>query len=190
VRAQIGNATEIPFDATIIASEQAIELWPRVRDCQTSSPAAHESLMHIYKKLIEQFEGAISTYAMQGTPSSPKDAFTSTNRLSTVESWTEESSSHRHWQGTPRSRAYGLQTPGVTCIPSKMFLGSYELDDQQCRQLALELIYKKLKEMGAVLNQARNGDSTEATEVHLEADAGFTRVLRLLGSIDTAKPDR
>jgi hypothetical protein len=69
-------------------------------------------------------------------------------------------------------------------------LGSYELDDQQCRQLAVELIYKKLIEMGVILNQARYWHITEATEVHFEADASFKRILRLLGSIDSAKPDR
>jgi hypothetical protein len=190
VRAQIGNATEIPFDATIVASEQAIELWIKVRDCQTSSSDAHESLIQVYKKLIEQFEGAISTYAIQSPPSPSKDAFATTNRLSTVDGWRDESSIRRHGQGDPTSRGSGLQTPGVTCIPSKMFLGSYELDDQQCRQLAVELIYKKLIEMGVILNQARYWHITEATEVHFEADASFKRILRLLGSIDSAKPDR
>jgi hypothetical protein len=174
---QIENTGEVAFDAVVAACEQVVDLWSKSHACRTCPARVHERLLSIYGKLIDLLEGAITTYT--SSPPSLSDA-PSTSLTSDRQAWRKSSSQYQNdQQDSIMSGALTTpSTPGIACRPSAMSLGEYELNEQQSRHLALDLIGRKLKSLAAILRQQDDIDETRT-----RVDATLSRVLRLLSTV-------
>lgn len=167
---------EVSFDAIVAASEQAIDLWSKSQECQSCPSRVNETLLG-YGKLVDLLEGAIVTYA-SFIPRLPDTEAS----IAAIPSSQQNGQQDNLMIGSFTPPA----TPGIVCLPSAMSLGEHELDEQQSRHLALDLIGRKLKSLTAILHQMRHQEAGESNEMRSRADATFSRVLRLLSRVTTA----
>lgn len=174
---QIGNTGEVAFDVVVAASEQVVDLWSRSQACQTCPASVHERLLSIYGKLIDLLEDAITTYT--SSSSSLSDA-PSTSPKSDGQAWSKYSSQYQNDQQDSIMSGVSTtsSTPGTVCRPSTMTLGDYELNEQESRHLALNLIDRKLKSLATILRQ-----QDDINEMKTRVDATLSRVLRLLSTV-------
>lgn len=178
--AQIRSIGEINFDALIAASEQAMDIWSNSRDCTFCLIYKKDSLFEIYRKLLDFFESAIITYTSKDiSDGSAIEIF----GLRSGQSRDLPQPHHDHGL-TANIIPTSVST---VCKHSRMSLGSYELDEHQSRQLALELIFRKLKDIGTAIHQMRHQESEEPHDKEKIESGDFSRVMRLLGRIDIGR---
>jgi hypothetical protein len=168
---QIGNTGEVAFDALVAASERAVDLWSKSHACQTCTTSLHERFLSIYNKLIDLLEDAVTKY----TSLSPS--------LSNVHSTASMSDRQASRRPSSQHRNDGQESiASIVCRPSVMSLGEYELNEQQSRHLAFELIARKLKSLATILRQMLDQDEN-IDEMKTKVDTALSRVWRLLSTV-------
>ncbi|KAL1846959.1 hypothetical protein VTK73DRAFT_174 [Phialemonium thermophilum] len=174
----IDSMGEITFDLILMASEQTLDFSGQWRACQTpgctSSPAIRTTLLRIYARLVDLLGAAVATYGEATTTTTPPLA----NATASSSSDTKASGgTHRPpwaWPSSqPQSRPVVPALP-FTCLPSQMRLGEHELDEQQSRVLALDLVCRTLHNFAHELRRMeRRGHGGDLSKM----DGGLLEVL-------------
>jgi hypothetical protein len=182
---QIGSIKEVSFDAIFGISEQVSGFWSKSQECQLCPERFYERLLEIYGKLVDFFEGAIVTYTSFHPPDKQARMIPgSSHSTYSPDRHARPSSSQNRQQDTDMSGTSALlSTPRIVCVPSAILLGDYEIDEQQSRYLALDLVRRKLKGLAVILYQMLDQEKDEIVDTRSKIDAIFSRVLRLLSTV-------
>lgn len=185
---RIESTVEISLDVIIIASAQTIDFSLQSQNCPShnfsSATEVNDTFMQIYAKLVYFLERAMTTYTgAMPLPDTHKLALNKAGEQNSL--WPQDLRSLESavQKLDPVDRfLQQKQTPpvGVVCIPSKMALGEHELDEQQSKYLALDIICRTLRNMASVLQQMGGRKSAEIKKVDARLLAILLQVTRLV----------
>ncbi|KAJ5359397.1 uncharacterized protein N7496_011810 [Penicillium cataractarum] len=183
---RIEKMVDITLDVIIAASAQTIQFSQQSHNCQlhsrTSAAEALDTFIRIYGRLVTFFERAITTYATNPPPPLPTPSTFQRTRQRNLHSSLDDQvlESVLLDCGTHRSPQEQRSPTAVVCRPSKMTLGQYEMDEQQSQYLALDVIYRTLRNLVTVLQEMGGRENAEIRKVDARLLTILVQVRRLL----------
>jgi hypothetical protein len=203
---RIDSMTEMSLGVILNASAQTVDFSVQFQECQSrgcfSASHVQDILLQIYERLVDLLQGAIHTYtsALPGLPGTPESVPSTKHTTSgfcdlirqPVDSRSLASVRQRvgYQPGVRQDSAEKDTTSSlesnVVCLPTRMALGDHELDEQQSRYLALELVTRTLRNLAGTLRQIGRRHVEQGGKVDDRVLAILARVSRLTSAASSA----
>lgn len=183
----VSSWNEVNFDDIIQACEKAVDFSIKLPSCKLrvcpSESTINETLLDIYEKLINLLEFSISTHiqspllAQRSPPTSSDKVENNRPSQSTVNSGAELAA---------LSMRVAQSENNVLCPMSRMFLGDFELDEEQRTVLSLEISCQTLKNLAYALQNMGCRSLRNEEKAVERAITMFSQVMKILGTSTTA----
>ncbi|KAI0912700.1 hypothetical protein F4823DRAFT_580069 [Ustulina deusta] len=179
----VESMIQVSLEGIMVACEDTANSWQQWKGCPqhdcSSTLGVQDSMLQICTKLLSLLEAAMATY--QTTPNTAaRQPIAQDIQLPLA-----------HPSGAFIVAKSGRQSKetaarSVVCLPSKMSLGQYELDERESRHLGLDLVHKMVENLTCILQQMARGGVQDISQTDSRLLALLSRARRDMDTTSAA----
>ncbi|KAI1198875.1 hypothetical protein F5X97DRAFT_342201 [Nemania serpens] len=182
-RSNVENMIQVSLEAIMVTFEETINSWQQWKDCPrhdcSSTSVVQESMLQICARFLSLLEAAIAAY--QTKPNSPARHHIARNNQLPLTHQSEAFTVAKHGRQSKETA-----DRSVICLPSKMALGQYELDEKESRHLGLDLVHRMVENLICTLQQMARGSVQDVSQTDARLLGLLSRARRDMDSTSTA----